>query len=63
MEDVEKSDKSSGHLKDMVAIAVNTGMRMGDILGMKKNWIDLKEGLIIVPRQAQKGEARTKGPY
>jgi integrase len=27
---------------------------------MKKSWIDLKEGLIIVPRQAQKRKRKDK---
>jgi len=31
----------------MIAIALNTGRSQGEILAMKKSWIDLKEGLII----------------
>ena len=60
VEEIEKSDKRYDHLKDMVVIALNTGMREGEILNMKKNWIDLKESLIIVPRQAQKRKRRDK---
>ena len=44
----------------MVAIALNTGMRQGEILAMKKNWINLKEGLIIVPRYSQKRKKKDK---
>jgi len=33
---IEKSDKRYNHLKDMVKIALNTGMRQGKILAMKK---------------------------
>ena len=57
---IETSDKRYDHLKNMVAIALNTGMREGEILNMKKSWIDIKEGLIIVPRQAQKRKRRDK---
>ena len=60
VEAIEKSDKRYSHLKDMVTIALNTGMREGEILNMKKSWIDLKEGLIIVPRQAQKRKRKDK---
>lgn len=44
----------------MVSIALNTGMREGEILNIKKSWIDLKENLIIVPRQAQKRKNKDK---
>ena len=37
----------------MVAIALNAGMRQGEIMAMKKSWINLKEGLIIVPGYSQ----------
>lgn len=60
MEAIEKSDKRYDHLRDMVAIALNTGMRQGEILAMKKSWINLKEDLIIVPRQAQKRKQKDK---
>jgi integrase len=58
--EIEKSDKRYDHLKDMLAIALNTGMREGEILNMKKSWIDLKENLIVVPRMAQKRKRRDK---
>jgi integrase len=60
IEAIEKSDKRYDHLKDMVAIALNTGMRQGEILAIKKSWINLKEDLIIVPRQNQKRKKRDK---
>jgi len=55
-----KSDKRYDHLKDMVKIALNTGMRQGEILAMEKDWINLKEGLIIVPRHSQKRKKKEK---
>jgi len=60
VEEIEQSDKRYDHLKDMVAIALNTGMREGEILNIKKSWIDLKESLIVVPRQAQKRKRKDK---
>lgn len=58
VETIKKSAKRYDHLKDMVALALNTGMRHGEIFNLEKNRIDLKEGFIIVPRQAQKRKKR-----
>ena len=41
---IEESDRRYQHLKDMVKIALNTGMRQGEILGMKKNWSTSRKG-------------------
>jgi integrase len=60
MEAIEKSDRRYAHLKDMITIALNTGMRQGEILAMKKSWINLREGLIIVPRHSQKRKKKDK---
>jgi len=57
---IEESDKRYSHLKNIVIIALNTGMRQGEILNMKKSWIDLREGIINVPRQAQKRKKKDK---
>ncbi|MFW6115254.1 MAG: tyrosine-type recombinase/integrase [Thermodesulfobacteriota bacterium] len=35
----------------MITVALNTGMRQGEILAMRKDWIDLKEGLILIPKR------------
>ena len=60
VEAIEKSDKRYDHLKNMVVIALNTGMREGEILNMEKSWIDPKISLIVVPRQAQKRKRKDK---
>jgi integrase len=60
IEAIEKADSRYHHLKDMVILALNTGMRQGEILAMKKDWINLKDGLIIVPRHSQKRKKRDK---
>jgi len=60
IEQIEKADKRYDHLKDMVKIALNTGMRQGEIFAAKKDWINLKEGLIIVPRHSQKRKKKEK---
>lgn len=57
---IEQCDRRYHHLKDMVIIALNTGMREGEILSMEKNWIDLKSGIISVPRSAQKRKRKEK---
>ena len=60
LEAIDKSDKRYGHLKDMVVIALNTAMRQGEILNMKKNWISLTEDIIIVPRHSMKRKKKDK---
>ena len=60
IEALEKLDKRYDHLGDMISIALNTGMRQGEILAMEKGWINLKESVIIVPRQAQKRKKKDK---
>jgi len=44
----------------MITIALNTGMREGEILAMEKDWINLKEGLIIVQKHSQKRKKKDK---
>jgi len=57
---IEKCDKRYHHLKEMVIIALNTGMREGEILAMEKGWVDIKTGIISVPRSAQKRKRKDK---
>jgi len=42
----DKADTRAKHLKPIVVIALNTGMRRGEILGMKWKDIDSKRGII-----------------
>ncbi|MFW6147153.1 MAG: hypothetical protein ACOC6B_02045 [Thermodesulfobacteriota bacterium] len=35
-------------------------MRQGEILAMRKDWIDLKEGLILISRHSQKRKKKDK---
>jgi len=60
IETIEQCDKRYHHLKDMVTIALNTGMREGEILALEKAWIDLKTSIISVPRSAQKRKPKDK---
>jgi integrase len=57
---IDQSDKRYRHLKDMLLIALNTAMRQGEILKMEKAWIDLKAGIINVPRFSQKRKRKDK---
>ena len=59
-EALDQSDKRYHHLRDMIIIALNTAMRRGEILNMKKSWVDLETGIINVPRSAQKRKRRDK---
>jgi len=60
LEEIDKADKRYKHLKDVVIISLNTAMRQGEILAMKKDWINLKGGIINVPREAQKRKKKDK---
>lgn len=59
-EAIEKADVRYRHLRDIVLIALNTAMRKGEILAMKKSWIDLKNGIITVPKHSMKRKKRDK---
>jgi integrase len=54
------SDNRYNHLKDVVVISLNTAMRQGEIYKMEKDWIDIKNGIINVPRKAQKRKKKDK---
>jgi len=57
---IVNADKRYYHLKDMVTIALHTAMRQGEILSMEKRWVNLKQGIINVPRHSQKRKKRDK---
>ena len=57
---IEQCDRRYHHLKDIVQIALGTGMREGEILALEKTWINLKAGIISVPRSAQKRKRKNK---
>jgi integrase len=57
---IDQSDKRYWHLKDIVIIALNSAMRLGEILGMEKGWVNLRDGIIVVPRHAMKRKKKDK---
>ena len=57
---IEISDIRYHHLKDILVVALNTAMRMGEIMSMKRSWVDLREGIIRVPRASQKRKKKDK---
>jgi integrase len=46
-----------GHLKSLVIMALNSGMRRGEILGLKWDHVDLKHGFILLDK-TKNGERR-----
>src|SRR5207248_661256 len=42
------------HLKAVVEVAINTGMRRGEILALRWSWIDFIRGFIHLPSEATK---------
>jgi len=57
---IEISDIRYHHLKDILVIGLNTAARMGEIMAMKRSWVDLREGIIRVPRASQKRKKKDK---
>lgn len=60
LETIDSLDVRYQHLKDFVVVGLNTAMRQDEILGMKQAWVDLKAGIINVPREAQKRKIKPK---
>lgn len=52
----------SAHLKPIVTVAINTGMRRGEILNLKWEQIDLKNGLILLSQSDTKNAERREIP-
>ncbi|MDI6642184.1 MAG: tyrosine-type recombinase/integrase [Elusimicrobiota bacterium] len=48
--------QSSGYLRDILITALNTGMRLGEIPGLKWNDIDLENGVIHIPSSSSKNK-------
>jgi len=59
-EAIDEADIRYRHLRDILIIGLNTAMRSGEILGMKKSWVDLKNGVIVVPKGSQKRKKKDK---
>ncbi|MGE5445136.1 MAG: tyrosine-type recombinase/integrase, partial [Ignavibacteriales bacterium] len=55
-------DASPEPLKCVIVIALNTGMRLGEILGLKWEWIDLKDNYINLPHTHTKANESRKVP-
>ncbi len=49
--------KAEGHLKDIIILAVNTGMRPGELLGLTWDRIDLRNKLILFNPDDQKNKS------
>ncbi len=61
-EEVRLLDVCVDHLKDVIRIALNTGMRRGEILGLRWDWIDLDEFIINLPQTHTKTNKSRKVP-
>ena len=53
---------SSDSLVGIIKLALNTGMRRGEILGLKWEWIDLKESYINLPSTHSKSKKSRRIP-
>lgn len=62
VEEIRLIQASPKYLKDAIQIALNTGMRKGEILGLRWNWIDFDEDLILLPQTNTKSQESRKVP-
>jgi len=50
------------YLRDIVTIALNTGMRRGEILNLRWEWLDLKNCIVALPQTHTKSQKTRKIP-
>jgi integrase len=55
-------EASPKHLRDVIQIALNTGMRRGEILSLQWDWIDFEENYIHLPQTHTKSQKSRKVP-
>lgn len=55
-------DASPEPLRGIIVIALNTGMRLGEILGLRWEWIDLKDNFINLPHTHTKTNESRRVP-
>jgi integrase len=56
-DELTEKTKHYAHLKPIITMALNTGMRKGEILGLKWSNLDMRNGLILL-EQTKNGERR-----
>ncbi len=61
-EEVKLLSKSPAYLTEIILIGLNTGMRLGEILGLKWQWVDLEEGIITLPQTNTKNKKMRRIP-
>jgi len=61
-EEIRLLDTCDGYLKDIVLIALNTGMRQGEIFNLRWDWIDFKNEFISLPQTHTKSKKERKVP-
>ena len=61
-EELRLLDAIPEEFKATILIALNTGMRLGEILGLRWEWIDLEEGIINLPQTHTKSKRSRKVP-
>ncbi|NIP31608.1 MAG: tyrosine-type recombinase/integrase, partial [Candidatus Dadabacteria bacterium] len=62
VEEKRLMDSCPDYLKHAILIALNTGMRRGEILRLKWEWIDFDENLIVLPQTNTKNKESRKIP-
>lgn len=61
-EEIRLLDTCDGYLKDIVLMALNTGMRQGEIFNLRWDWIDFKNEFISLPQTHTKSKKERKIP-
>jgi len=61
-EEIRLLEFCEGYLKDIVQIALNTGMRQGEIFKLRWDWIDFENNFISLPQTHTKSRKERKIP-
>ena len=61
-EEIKLLESCDGYLKDIVHIALNTGMRQGEIFNLNWDWIDFENNFISLPQTHTKSKKERKIP-
>ena len=61
-EEARLLEMSEGHLRDIILISLNTGMRQGETLGLRWDWIDFERNFIVIPQSNTKSKKERKIP-
>jgi integrase len=61
-EELRLIEELPNEFKPIILVALNTGMRLGEILGLRWEWIDLEDNIIYLPQTHTKSKRSRRVP-